>query len=67
MPGLRAHEEVEVIGLQAIAEEAEGIALDCVGDGLKKGEVIGVVGEDITAIVAPIEGVVDQSVIDGSR
>ena len=59
MPGLRAQEEVEVIGHQAIVEEAEGIALLCVGDGPEKGDVIGVVGEDITAIVAPVEGVVD--------
>ena len=56
-----------MIGHQAIAEDAEGIALLSVGDGLEKGKVIGVVGEDITAIVAPVEGVVDQSVVDGSR
>jgi hypothetical protein len=44
-----------------MAEEAEGIALLGVGDGLEKGEVIGVAGEDITAIVAPVEGVLDRS------
>jgi hypothetical protein len=67
LPGLRAQEKVEVVGHQAIAEEAEGIALIGVGDGLEKGEVIGIGREDITAIVAPVEGVVDQSVVDGSR
>jgi hypothetical protein len=53
---------VEAISHQAVAEEAEGIAFLGVGDGLERGEVIGVVGEDIIEIVAPVESVVGQSV-----
>jgi hypothetical protein len=54
-----------VIRHQAVAEKTERIALIGVGDGLKEGK-ISVIGEDIAAIVAPIKGVIDQPVVNGS-
>jgi hypothetical protein len=67
MVGKTPPEEVEVIRHQAVAEKTERITLVGVGDGLKEGNMISVIGEDIAAIVAPIKGLVDQPVVNGSR
>jgi hypothetical protein len=61
---LRADEEVEVVGHEAIAEEAEGIALPGLGEGLQEGDPIVIVAEDDGPVVAAIEGVIDEAVID---
>jgi hypothetical protein len=59
LPGLGPREEVEVVGHQAVTEEPEGVARLGGGEGLAEGEVIGLIGEDIAAVVAAIECVVD--------
>ena len=56
-----------MIGHEAIAEEAKGIAFLGLGQGLEESEPVGIILEDIGAVVAAIEGVIDQSFIDGAR
>ena len=55
-----------MVGHQAVAEEPEGVALLGGGEGLEEGEVVVVIGEDGGAIVAAVEGVIDQAVVDGA-
>ena len=58
---------MEVIGHETIAEEAERIAFLGPGEGLEEGDVVGVVAEDLGAIVAPIDGVIDQIILNCAR
>jgi hypothetical protein len=51
-----------IIGHQAIAEEAGGIAVPGLRDRLEKRGVIVVVAKQVRAVVAAIERVVDQAV-----
>jgi hypothetical protein len=67
LPGLRPDEQVKVIGHEAIAEQAKRIAVLGIGEGAEEGSPIGIVPKDISAVVAAVEDVIDQSVIDGSR
>jgi hypothetical protein len=67
LPSLGAEQEVEVIGHEAIAEEAKGIALLGLGQGFEKGGAVVVVAKDLFAVVAAVEGVVDQAAINGPR
>jgi hypothetical protein len=67
LTGLGAEQEVEVVGHEAVAEEAERIALLGPRQGFEEGDSVGVVGEDVGAVVAAVEGVVNQALVDGSR
>jgi hypothetical protein len=58
---------MEVVGHQAIAEEAEGVALLGGGEGLEEGEMVVVISEDRGPVVAPIEGMIEQSFFGGAR
>ncbi len=57
---------MEVIGHQAIAEEAERIALPGGGEGLEEGKAVVIVHEDVGAVVAAVDRVVGQPFFDGS-
>jgi hypothetical protein len=67
LSGLGPDQEVKVIGHETIAEEPEGVAVPGLGEGLEEGDAVGVVAEDIPAVVATVEGVIHQAVIDGAR
>jgi hypothetical protein len=67
LSGLRTKEQMEVIGHEAITEQSERIALAGLGEGIKECEAIGINGEDISAVIAPVEGTVDQAIIDRAR
>jgi hypothetical protein len=58
---------MEVIGHEAITEQSERIALAGLGEGIKECEAIGIIGEDVSAVIAPVEGMVDQAIIDRAR
>jgi hypothetical protein len=64
---LGLEEEVEVIRHQAVAEEAEGIAQLGLAQGIQERLEVVVPEENGEAVVAPVEGVVEQAVSDGSR
>jgi hypothetical protein len=67
LPDLGPEQEMKVIGHETRAEEAKRIAFLGFGEGLEKGDAVGVVAKDVGAVVAPIEGVIDETVIDGAR
>jgi hypothetical protein len=67
LPGLGPDHEVEVIGHEAIAEEAKRVTILGLGESFEKGDAIVVIAEDITAVIATVESVIDQAVIDGAR
>jgi hypothetical protein len=48
-------------------EQANRIAVLGFGEGAEEGSPVGIVPKDIGAVVAAVEDVIDQSVIDGSR
>jgi len=66
LPGFGPHKQVEMVGHQAITQEPEGIAVLGECKCLEESDVVVVVGEDHGAVVAAVEGVVNQSVVDGS-
>ena len=67
LPGFGPHKQVEMVGHQAVTQEPEGIAILRECKCLKESEVVLVVRENHGAVVATVEGVVNQSVVDGSR
>jgi hypothetical protein len=67
LAGVWPEQEVEVIGYRAIAAESEGVSVLGPGQGLDEGDTVAVVAKAIPAVVASIEGVIDQAVIDGAR
>src|SRR5262249_29527001 len=67
LTGLGAEQEVEVVGHEAVAEEAERIALLGPRQSFDEGASVGVVLEDVGAVITTVEGVVDQALADGSR
>ena len=64
---LGPEQKVEVIGHEAIAEQAKRIAVLGFGKGFEEGNAVGIVTEDISTVVAAIECVIDETVIDGAR
>ncbi len=58
---------MKVIGHETIAEEAKRIAFLGLGEGLEEGDAVGVIAKDVGAVVAAIEGMIDETVIDGAR
>ena len=56
-----------MIGHETIAEEAKRIAFLGLGEGLEEGDAVGVIAKDVGAVVAAIEGMIDETVIDGAR
>jgi hypothetical protein len=66
-PGSGASSKVEVIGHQAIAEQPERIALARLAEGVEEGAKVVGTEENGSAIVAPVESVIEQAVGDRSR
>jgi hypothetical protein len=60
---LGLEQQMKVIGHEAIAEEAKRITFLGVGEGFKEGNAVGVVAKDVGAV----EGMIDETVIDGAR
>ena len=54
---------MEVVGHQAVAVEAERVAELRLAERGEEGVVVGVVVEDVLAVVAAAEGVEDQAVV----
>ena len=57
---------MEVIGHQAVAVQAKGVAALRLPQGVEKGLVVGGRGEHGGPIVAAVDGMVEQAVSDGS-
>ena len=53
-----------MIGHEAISEQSERIAVAGLGEGIKECEAIGIIAEDVSAVFAPVEGMVDEAIID---
>jgi hypothetical protein len=45
----------------------ERITLPALAEGIKKCEAIGIIAVDVSAVIAPVEHVVDQAIIDRAR
>ena len=67
LPKLRLEQEMKVIGHETRAEEAKRIAFFGLGESQEEGDAVGAVAEDVSAVVAAIEGLIDEAVIDGAR
>ena len=67
LSGLRPEKKVNVIGHETIAEESQGLALPGFGKGIKEGEAVGVIAKNISAIITPVEGVINQAVVHRAR
>ncbi len=67
LPDFGPEQEMKVIGHETIAEEAKRIAFLGLGEGLGEGDAVGVIAKDVGAVVATIEGTIDEIVIDGAR
>ena len=65
-PGAGLEQEVEVVAHQAIAEESEREAFVSAGEGGEEGLVIVGAVEDAVAVVAAIDGVVDEAIGGGA-
>ena len=65
--GLRSQQEVEVVGHEAVAVEAEWEATPSFGQRVQKQAVVVLVVEDELAVVAAAEGVVDQALVIRSK
>jgi len=63
----RLQEQMKVIVQEAITKEAEGIALFGLPQGIKKGKEIAGVEKHGRAIVAAIDGMVDQTITNEPR
>jgi hypothetical protein len=50
---------MEVIGYEAITEQSERIALAGLGEGINECETIGIFVEDVSAVIASVEGMLD--------
>ena len=57
---------MEVIGHQAGAEELEGVAFPCLPQGVEESLMVIGIGETIGAIVAPVQDMKDEAVLDRS-
>jgi hypothetical protein len=60
-------QQVEVVGHEAVAEQGEGVAFLGAGEGFEEGDAIGIVGKNVSPVIAAVERVIDQSVVDGAR
>ena len=58
---------MKVVGHEAIAQESQGVALPGLGKGIKEGESIGIIAKNISAVVASVEGVINQAVVSRAR
>jgi hypothetical protein len=67
LPGLGSEREVKVVSAEAVPEEAKRIAVLGFGEGFEEGDAVGVIAKNVRAVIAAVEGVVDQTVIDGAR
>ena len=67
LSGLRPEKKVKVIGHETIAEESQGVALPGLGKGIKERESVGIIAKNISAVVAPVKGVINQAVVSRAR
>src|SRR5262249_39850373 len=63
----RGQEEGKMVGHQAVAKEQGGIARRGLSQGFKKGQIVGSDMEDGGAVVAAIEGMVDETIGNRTR
>ena len=56
-----------MVGHQAVAEEAEGVAELRLAEQSEEGAAVGVVEEDVAAVVAAAEGMEGEAVVVGSE
>ena len=66
LPRFGPQQEVEVVGHQAVAEEPERVSSLGGGQGLEEREMIGIVAEDIVAVIAAVERVIHEAVVNGA-
>jgi hypothetical protein len=66
LPVVGLQKQVKGIGHQAVAVQPEGIALAGLSQSGEESVVVGLVAEDGSAVVAPVQGVVEQAIRDGS-
>ncbi len=66
LPALRRQHQVKVIGHQAVGVEIERVALASFPQRVEKGAKVGVAAKDRLAIIAAIDGVVNQTVVNES-
>jgi len=62
----RLQDQVEVVVHQTVGEQAEGVALLGLGQGVQELLEVGGLEEDALTVVAAVEGVIDQAVGDQS-
>ncbi len=60
-------QEVEMIGHETIAEKAKRIAVFGFGKRFEKGNAVRIVAEDIGAIVTPVEGMINECIVNRPR
>jgi hypothetical protein len=58
---------MKVIGHETIAEEAKRIAFLGLGESLEEGDAVGGVAKNVSVVVAAIEGMIDETDINGAR
>src|SRR5271157_3742614 len=66
LTGIGLQEEMEMVAHQAIAQQPEGVAATSPAQRLEEGVAVAVVGEDVVPVVAPVQRMIDQSVVDGA-
>jgi hypothetical protein len=67
LPGVGLEQQVEVIGHETIAKESEGKAFLGLGECVEECETVVIIAEDNGAVVAAIEGMIDEAVIGDAR
>jgi hypothetical protein len=67
LASLGSQQEVKVVGHQTVAKKTERIPFPCRRDGFEKRNMVFLVAKDGSTIVAAIDRVIHQSVIDNSR
>ncbi len=67
LPGFGPEEQVEMIGHQTITKKPKRITLLGLAQCFQKGDVIRSVFENATPVVAPVQGVENETTSDGTR
>jgi hypothetical protein len=64
---LRRQEQVKVVGHQTIAVQPERVTLLGLAEGIQENQMVLGGEKDISAVIASVEGMVQQTVSDGTR
>jgi hypothetical protein len=67
LPELGPEQPIKVIDHETIAEEAKRLAFLGFAEGLEERDAVGVVAKDVSAVVAAIECVMDETIVDGAN